>query len=93
MGVRTQGRQPLRAAALIISPFLPVVCWRRRSALCLSLFVFQAEGRDGRPGGEPPAAADGDHAGDAGGSAGGEAGSGEEEPGRLGRYTDTARRV
>lgn len=66
--------------------FLRVACWPFSS----SGFWFQAEGRDGRPGGESAAAAVGDHAGDAGGSAGGEAGAGEEEPGRLGRYTDVA---
>lgn len=50
--------------------------------------VLQGEGRDGGPGGEPPPAADGDHSGDAGGQAGGGHGTREQEPGRLGRYTE-----
>lgn len=56
------------------------------------LSVLQGEGGDGGPGGESPAAADGDNSGDAGGPAGGEHGAREEGPGGgLGRYMNTAR--
>lgn len=52
--------------------------------------VLQGEGGDGGSGGESPAAADGDHSGDAGGPARGQHGCREEDPGRLGRYMNTA---
>lgn len=55
------------------------------------LSVPQGEGSDGRSGGEPPAAADGDNSGDAGGPAGGGHESRKESPGRLGRYPTAAR--
>lgn len=59
--------------------FISIYLW---VALC-----FQDEGGDGGPGGESPAAADGDHEGDAGGSTVGERFPGEEgeRPQRLGR--------
>lgn len=49
------------------------------------LSVLQGKGCDGGPGGESPAAADGDNSGDAGGSADGGDGSREENAGQLGR--------
>jgi len=52
------------------------------------LFVFQGGGRDGGPGGESPAAADGDHPRDAGGPASGPHGAGGEDPGGLGRWEE-----
>ena len=48
--------------------------------------MAQGEGGDGGPGGEPPAAADGDNPGHAGGPAGRGHDSGKERPGRLGGY-------
>lgn len=69
------------------TPPSPDRCARQTEGFSLSVLPsFQGEGRDGRPGGESPAAADGDHPGDAGAPPGGGGSPREEE---LGGYAHT----
>lgn len=61
------------------------MCSSFQECSLIFLWVLQGEGRDGGPGGESPAAADGDNSGDAGGPADGGDGTTEEAPRQLGR--------
>lgn len=64
-----------------LRPLLTGGCCEMEGFSLSGLPLFQGEGRDGRSGGESPAAADGDHSGDAGAPPGGGGSSREEELG------------